>query len=93
VTLVDADRGVEVEAVNNTISGITLKTSLRKPILTDNVHATGHYGFSTGGPDSQDNLFVNGSIDTVFVHNMSVGAFTNGNVYSRILRPSRRRPL
>src|SRR5262249_11627981 len=85
VTIVDADRGVEVEGVNNTISGVILKTKLRTPIYTDNVYATGHYGFSTGGPHSQDNLFANATIDTVFVHNMTVASFTNGNVYSKII--------
>ena len=84
LTIVDADRGVEVTGGYNTISGIILRTRVRSPILTDNVYATGHYALSAGGSLSQDNLFVDSKLETVFVHNLSVGAFANGNVFSRI---------
>jgi hypothetical protein len=84
ITIVDADRGVEVAGGYNTISGIILRTRARSPIFTDNVYATGHYALSAGGPRAQDNLFVDAKLETVFVHNLSVGAFANGNVFSRI---------
>src|SRR5262249_4233288 len=43
VTIVDADRGVEISGVSNTISGVIFKTRHRTPILTDDVYVTGHY--------------------------------------------------
>jgi len=84
ITIVDADRGVEVTGGYNTVSGILLRTRARSPILTDDVYATGHYALSAGGSLAQDNLFVDSKLETVFVHNLSVGAFANGNVFSRI---------
>ena len=84
ITIVDADRGIEVSGGYNTISRITLRAYARKPKLTANVYATGHYGLSVGRPRAQDNLFVDATLETVFVHNLSVASFANGNVFSRI---------
>jgi hypothetical protein len=84
IAIVDADRGVEVTGGYNTISGIVLRTRSRSPIFTDNVYATGHYALSAGGPLAQDNLFVDSKLETVFVHNLSVGTFASGNVFSRV---------
>jgi hypothetical protein len=84
ITIVDADRAVEVTGGSNTISGVTLGTRGRSPMLTDGVRATGHYGLSAGGTLAQDNLFVDSKLETVFVHNLSIAAFANGNVFSRI---------
>ena len=84
VTIVDADRGIEVSGGYNTVSGVTLRTRVRTPIRTANVYATGHFGLSAGRPRAQDNLFVDSQLETVFVHNLSVSSFANGNIFSRI---------
>ena len=84
VAIVDADRGIEVSGGYNTISGVTLRARARTPKLTANVYATGHFGLSAGRPRAQDNLFMDSHIETVFVHNLSVSSFANGNVFSRI---------
>ena len=84
VTIVDADRGVEIGGGYNTISSVTLKTRLRQPVTNSYGDITGHYGFAASGPRAQDNLFINGNIETAFGSNMSVGSFANGNVYSKM---------
>jgi Pectate lyase superfamily protein len=84
LTIIDADRGIEVNGGYNTITGVTLLAVARNPIFTGNIYATGHYGFSVAHPSGQDNLFVDSRIETIFVHNLSVNSFANGNVYSRI---------
>jgi Pectate lyase superfamily protein len=84
VTIVDADRGIEVGGGYNTISGIILRADVRAPQQTANTYATGHFGLSVGRPRAQDNLFVDSRLETVFVHNLSVASFANGNVFSRI---------
>lgn len=87
VTIIDGDRGIEVRGGYNTIEAVTLRTRARAPKSTANVFATGHYGLSAAGPRSQDNLFVDSRLETVFVHNLSVASFANGNVFSRITSP------
>lgn len=84
VTIIDADRGVDIRGGYNTISGLQLRAALRTPQLTAKVFATGHYGVSVAGPRSQDNLIENSVVQTVFVHNLSVASFANGNVFSGI---------
>jgi hypothetical protein len=84
VTIVDADRGIEVRGGHNTIRGITLLAENRHPVATAGVLASGHYALSAGGPRTQDNLFEDIRLDTVFVHNLTVQSFANGNVFSRI---------
>jgi hypothetical protein len=84
VTIVDADRGIEVSGGYNTIRNVSLRASARRSIRTAGVDATGHFGFSAGGPHAQDNLFADSQLETVFVHNLSVSSFANGNVFSRI---------
>jgi hypothetical protein len=84
VTIVDADRGIEVSGGYNTIRNVYLRARARKFIRTAGVDATGHFGLSAGGPRAQDNLFTDSQVETVFVHNLSVSSFANGNVFSRI---------
>lgn len=84
VTIIDADRGIEISGGYNTISGVQLRAALRLPLSTANVFATGHYGVSVTSRRSQDNLIENSVVETVFVHNLSVGNFANGNVFSGI---------
>jgi hypothetical protein len=84
ITIIDADRGIDVSGGYNTITGVMLRASARTPVSTANVGATGHFGLSVGRPRGQDNLFVDSHIETVFVHNLSVASFANGNVFSRI---------
>jgi hypothetical protein len=84
VTIIDADRGIEVSGGHNTISGVILRAQARAPKPTANTYATGHFGLSAGRPRAQDNLFVDSRLETVFVHNLSVASFANGNVFSRI---------
>jgi hypothetical protein len=84
ITIVDADRGIEVGGGYNTISGVILRAQARAPKWTANTYATGHFGLSVGRPRAQDNLFVDSRLETVFVHNLSVASFANGNVFSRI---------
>jgi hypothetical protein len=50
VTIVDADRGIEVSGGYNTISGVTLRANARTPVRTANVYATGHFALSAAGP-------------------------------------------
>jgi hypothetical protein len=84
VTIVDTDRGINLkESGFNTVTGVTLKTRHRV-VGADPHGATGHYGFSVEGPSAQDNLFTNSRLLTVYVHNMAVAVFANGNVYSNI---------
>jgi hypothetical protein len=91
VTIVDADRGIEVCCSHhNTITQATLttkwRTQLPNPIGDP---TTGHYGFAIGSL-AQDNLVTESKIRTRFDHNMSVGGAANGNVFSSIFSASGR---
>lgn len=82
VTILDADIGVVLGAGGyNTVANVTLKAQARTGAATNG--ETGHYGLGAGGI-SQDNLFTHCALQTIFVHNLSVGAFANGNVFSVI---------
>ncbi len=82
LTIVDADIGVVIGAGGyNTVANVTLKAKARTDATAN--HETGHYGFGIGGI-SQDNLVAHCTLQTTFVHNLSVGAFANGNVFSAI---------
>ena len=80
LTILDADMGVIVGAGGyNTVTNVTLQAKARTGAATNG--GTGHYGFVAYSL-AQDNLFTRCAIQTTFVHNMSVNAFANGNVYS-----------
>lgn len=81
VTIQDADRGIEITGEHNTISEVTLTTHWRKPNWGRD-GASGHYGFQF--LNAQDTLVHDSRITSVFVHNMAVAGFSNGNVYSKI---------
>lgn len=65
----------------NTVANVTLTAQVRTGAATNG--ETGHYGLGAGGI-SQDNLFTHCALQTIFVHNLSVGAFAD-----RAVRPSR----
>lgn len=74
--ILDADRAIEVQSSQSTVSDVVLGTKYR------NGEITGHYGVQFGGPWTQDNLVENVVLTTDYVHNLGVNAFANGNVYS-----------
>lgn len=90
--IVDADICLTIGgAAHSTISKVIMKARWRTGEPTENTNQgeTGHFGVSIGGPSSQDNLVTGCELETTYVHNLSVGAMCNGNVFSSIrsLRP------
>jgi hypothetical protein len=83
VTIQDADRGIEITGAFNTVSEVTLQTRWRH-LGWSRSGATGHYGFQIHTVQAQDNLVTDSRLAAVYVHNMAVSDFANGNVYSRI---------
>ena len=88
VTIVDGDTGIVISGGgHNTVRDVTLKTRWRTGESTDG--ETGHFGFCVTGL-TQDNLITDCELRTTFVHNLSVNAFANGNVYALITSGSGR---
>jgi hypothetical protein len=89
VTITDADRGIEFRVGgHNTVTHVTLNTHWRTHLPNPiGGQTTGHYGFDLHAL-TQDNLIQESELQTRFDHNMSVGAFANGNVFSGILSVS-----
>jgi len=90
--IVDADICFTIGGTaHSTISQVSMKARWRMGEPTENTNQgeTGHFGVSIGGPPSQDNLVTDCELQTTYVHNLSVGAMCNGNVFSSIrsLRP------
>ena len=83
VTIVDADMGISINwgSGYNTVTQITLTTKWRKTMVDG---GTGHYGFAVGTL-AQDTLISESDIQTPFIHNMRVGNWSVGNVYSGML--------
>jgi hypothetical protein len=82
VTIVDADIALVINGGgHNSASKVTLKAHWRNGAATDG--EMGHYGFGTHRL-TQDNLIEDCSLETTFVHNLSVANFASGNVFSRI---------
>ena len=82
LTIIDSDIGVVVHGGGrNEVTGVTLKTRWRTGAQT--AGETGHYGL-VATSHAQDSLFEDCRLETMFVHNLSVNAFANGNVYSSI---------
>jgi hypothetical protein len=89
VTITDADRGIEIrDGGHNTVTQVTLNTHWRTRLPNPMGHqTTGHYGFALLAR-TQDNLIEESEIRTRFDHNMSLGSFANGNVFSGLLSVS-----
>jgi len=88
VTIVDGDTGIVISGGGyNTVADVTLKTRWRTGEKTSG--ETGHFGFCVTSL-TQDNLITDCQVQTTFVHNLSVNAFANGNVYASITSQSGR---
>jgi hypothetical protein len=85
--IVDADICFTIGGTaHSTISEVIMKARWRTGEPTENTNQgeTGYFAVSIGGPSAQDNMVTDCDLQTPYVHNLSVGAMCNGNVFSSI---------
>lgn len=86
VTFIDTDWALKVGHENpiydrsayNSFHNLTFRAKFRTRMKGGGL---GHYGIQLGG---NDNLVHDCVLETRYIHNLSLGAFASGNVYSRI---------